>query len=270
MVELFENELNMPNRQSSKGNQLKFKRDNVWYKADYLGYEGLAEYTVSKLLRCSSLKAGEYVDYDLDQISCNGQLFNACRSNDFTEGWQLITLERLFRNMYGESLNSMIYSVRDHTERLKLLVNQIERVTGISGFGEYMCKILTVDALFLNEDRHTHNLAVLTDGSGNYRLCPIFDNGAGLLSNMQFYRSDIEPKALIKIPDASPFHMTFNREIKTMRDLYGSVLKIPKFNSSELSEMLSPLLEYYPKRDRGIIADRVITTIIERAKQIQI
>ena len=62
MVELFENELNMPNRQSSKGNQLKFKRDNVWYKADYLGYEGLAEYTVSKLLRCSSLKAGEYVD----------------------------------------------------------------------------------------------------------------------------------------------------------------------------------------------------------------
>lgn len=223
MVELFENELNMPNRQSSKGNQLKFKRDNVWYKADYLGYEGLAEYTVSKLLRCSSLKAGEYVDYDLDQISYNGQLFNACRSNDFTEGWQLITLERLFRNMYGESLNSMIYSVRDHTERLKLLVNQIERVTGISGFGEYMCKILTVDALFLNEDRHTHNLAVLTDGSGNYRLCPIFDNGAGLLSDTTL-SYPLERDCIYYIDKVTPktFCRSFDEQVEIAESLYGS------------------------------------------------
>lgn len=34
MIELYENELNMPNRQSSKGNQLKFNRDDHWYKAN--------------------------------------------------------------------------------------------------------------------------------------------------------------------------------------------------------------------------------------------
>ena len=83
MIELYEDELNMPDRRSSKGNQLKFKRGEYWYKADYLGYEGLAEYTVSKLLKHSTLDAGEYVDYELDLITYNGQVFNACRSIDF-------------------------------------------------------------------------------------------------------------------------------------------------------------------------------------------
>ena len=55
MIELFENNLKTQNRQSSKGNQLKWESDGIWYKADYTGYEGLSEYVVSELLRKSSL-----------------------------------------------------------------------------------------------------------------------------------------------------------------------------------------------------------------------
>ena len=183
MIELFETELNMPDRKSSKGNQLKFKRDDMWYKADYLGYEGLAEYTVSKLLAYSNLGKDEYVDYDLDRITYNGQVFNACKSRDFCDGWQLITLERLFKQMRGQGLNSMIYSIEDHYERLKMIVDQVETVTGIKDFGAYMCKMLTIDSLFLNEDRHTHNLAVMTDNANKFKAAPIFDNGAGLMSD---------------------------------------------------------------------------------------
>ena len=62
MVKLFEEDKREQGRQSSKGNQLKFEREGIWYKADYLGYEGLAEYVVSKLLAHSSLKEDEYVD----------------------------------------------------------------------------------------------------------------------------------------------------------------------------------------------------------------
>ena len=47
----------------------------------------------------------------------------------------------------------------------------------------YMNKLLTVDALFLNEDRHTHNIAVLMNDKRQFRLCPIFDNGGALLSD---------------------------------------------------------------------------------------
>ena len=42
-VELFEQEIVAPDRQSSKGNQLKWKNGGYWYKADAAGYEGLAE-----------------------------------------------------------------------------------------------------------------------------------------------------------------------------------------------------------------------------------
>ena len=44
MIELFEQNIRTNDRQSSKGNQLKWKNDGKWYKADYTGYEGLAEY----------------------------------------------------------------------------------------------------------------------------------------------------------------------------------------------------------------------------------
>lgn len=56
MVQLFEQDIKTNDRQSSKGNQLKWCRNNVWYKADYMGYEGLVEYVVSRLLEKSSLK----------------------------------------------------------------------------------------------------------------------------------------------------------------------------------------------------------------------
>ena len=44
MVELSEQDIRTNNRQSSKGNQLKWYKNEIWYKADYTGYEGLAEY----------------------------------------------------------------------------------------------------------------------------------------------------------------------------------------------------------------------------------
>ena len=42
---------------------------------------------------------------------------------------------------------------------------------------------MTIDAVFVNEDRHMHNVAVLMSQKGEFSYCPIFDNGAGLLSD---------------------------------------------------------------------------------------
>ncbi len=36
-------------------------------------------------------------------------------------------------------------------DRLKILVEQVERTTGLKDFGIYMSKLITLDALFLNE-----------------------------------------------------------------------------------------------------------------------
>ena len=55
----FEQNIRTNDRQSSKGNQLKWENEGIWYKADYTGYEGLVEYMISHLLKKSSLAENE-------------------------------------------------------------------------------------------------------------------------------------------------------------------------------------------------------------------
>lgn len=76
MVELFEQNIRTKDRQSSKGNQLKWENNGIWYKADYTGYEGLAEYVISHLLKKSTLDASEFVCYDLETIKYGTVIYN--------------------------------------------------------------------------------------------------------------------------------------------------------------------------------------------------
>lgn len=40
---------------TSKGDQRKWKINDIWYKADYMGYESLSEVLISTLLQKSNL-----------------------------------------------------------------------------------------------------------------------------------------------------------------------------------------------------------------------
>ena len=89
----FEQNIRTNDRQSSKGNQLKWEN------------EGMVEYMISHLLKKSSLAENEFVCYDLEEIKYGTVIYNGVKSPDFLgKGWQIITLERLFRNFFGESL----------------------------------------------------------------------------------------------------------------------------------------------------------------------
>lgn len=83
MIELFEHDVRTQNRQSSKGNQMKWLRDNVWYKADYTGYEGLAEYIVSSLIGKSTIDKGSYQSYQTEVIRYKRVEYLGCRSENF-------------------------------------------------------------------------------------------------------------------------------------------------------------------------------------------
>ena len=260
MIKLFEEEIKDQGRRSSKGNQLKFERDEIWYKTDYLGYEGLVEYTVSKLLAYSNLDDSEYVDYELEQIEYNDNIFNGCKSDDFTEGWNLITLERLFKNSYGTGLNKMIYSIQEHTERLKILVEQVERVTGLKDFGMYMSKLLTIDALFLNEDRHTHNIAVMINNEGRFKLAPIFDNGAGLMSDvMMEYPLSKDTLLLMDKVKPKTFCDNFSEQVGIAEKLYGQHMLFD-FGYNEVKSIVD-------KAD--IYSDDIRTRVIEVVMQMR-
>lgn len=245
MIELFEQNIRTNDRQSSKGNQLKWENEGIWYKADYTGYEGLAEYMISHLLKKSTLTENEFVCYNLEKIKYGTVIYNGVKSKNFlSEDWQIITLERLFRNFFGESLYKSLYRIPEHKERLQFLVQQVERMTGLRNFGIYINKLLTIDAFFLNEDRHTHNIAVLMNGKGDYAYCPIFDNGAGLLSDTTMdYHLSGDVYALMDSVQSKTICGEFDEQLDISEALYKTNLKF-QFTKKDVTELLADAKDY--------------------------
>ena len=254
---------------SSKGNQEKWLENGKWYKLDQFGYEALAEVMTSRILEQSNIEKDTpftFVRYEMQTVKVHGFQRTACVSRNFLQsGQSLLTVNALFRQLSATPLIKQLGKLPSDKRRIAYLARAVSEMTGLADFDKYLALLFEIDALILNDDRHLNNIAVLEE-NGRFLYCPIFDNGAGLLSNMQILRADIDPKGLMKSLTASPFQMTFNRSLSTSRALFGSVLKIPQYSERELRETLSPLLNDYPQRDRDIIADRVITCIMERQK----
>ena len=256
---------------SSKGNQEKwFDIDtNKWYKLDQFGYEALTETIISKLLEKSNIESDtpfSFARYEMERLNVHGRDRTGCSSENFLkDGQSIITLSHLFSRQLGTSLKDKLEKLSSDKKRIQYLAEATADYTGLKEFPQYLTLLFEVDALFLNDDRHLNNIAVI-EQNGKFKYCPIFDNGAGLLSNVQFSPMDISPQALIKDLVARPFNTSFTRQINTARNLYGGALRIPKFTAKEIIEVLEPVLEYYPERDRGLIADRVVECILTRQK----
>lgn len=250
MVELFEQNIRTNTRQSSKGNQLKWENESIWYKADYTGYEGLAEYVISHLLKLTNLNECEYVLYEPEQIKYKRQIYNGVRSRTFIdEDWQIITLERLFKNVYNESLTSVLWHMSDVKERLEFLVNAIKNITGLNNWGEYICRLFTIDAFFLNEDRHMHNIAVLMNGKGEYKYCPVFDNGAGLLSDTTMdYPMEQDIYQMISEVKSKSVSQDFDEQLDVAENLYGQNLQF-LFTKKNVSDIVNNA-DMYPLEER--------------------
>ncbi|MDO4961669.1 MAG: hypothetical protein Q4E57_07445 [Eubacteriales bacterium] len=264
MVELFESQIVELNRHSSKGNQLKWRDGDTWYKADYMGYEGLSEYLISQLLKCSSLNADEYVLYEPERIRYKRQIYNGVRSQHFLQGeWQIITLERLFANAFGGSLHESVWHITDAGERFKFLFSQVERLTGLHGFGSYMAKLLTIDAFFLNEDRHTHNIAVLMNAAGEYRLCPIFDNGGALLSDTKLdFPLSADVYELMHEVRAKTISADFDDQLDAAEQYYSSSIRFT-FDRSDVDALLSNAAAFYSEAE----IERVRTVVYQQMRK---
>lgn len=255
MVRLTENDVRTFLLQSSKGNQLKWEQDGIWYKADYTGYEGLAEYMVSGLLKHSNMRADEFISYSTEEIGYRQTVYRGCKSRSFlSAGWQIITLERLFESFYGRSLYKSIFMIQGVQGRAKFLSEQVERMTGLKKFGEYLVRLLTIDALFLNEDRHMHNIAVLCDQTGRYHYCPVFDNGSALLSDTTMdYPMNEDVIDLIPQAHAKTLSMDFDEQLEAVESLYGQSLKF-SYNEHVISDLLEKD-RYYPSEIKVRVRD---------------
>ena len=256
---------------SSKGNQEKWY-DNVadsWYKLDQFGYEALSETLISLLLDRSNIEADTpftFVRYSMEKMHVRGRERNGCASRNFLKaGQSLITVNRLLSRHLGIPVKQKMMRLSSDIKRIAYLADATAEYTGLVDFHRYLTLLFEIDALFCNDDRHLNNIAVIEHAKG-YDYCPIFDNGAGLLSNTQISQMSISPKALVAVLYARPFNTTFTRQMNSARKLFGKQLIMPKLNFTEIRDTLQPLLEYYAERDRGIITNRVTDCILLRQK----
>ena len=159
---------------SSKGTQNKYYDNGYWYKTNQNGYEGLSEYLVSKLLECTNQK--NFVTYEQCQI--NGK--SGCRSLNFLKKDEsFISFHRLYDIYHGGNLSEAVITMNSAGERIRFVKEFVESVTEFD-ISPYLSKVLTLDMITLNNDRHFNNLGLLFDGDA-FRTAPIFDNGKSLL-----------------------------------------------------------------------------------------
>lgn len=184
--ENIENEYIVTQMGTSEGTQVKYKKGDYWYKKDSRGKEGLTEYLVSKLLTFSDLETSDYILYEPGYIND----ISGCRSKNFLrEREELVTFYRLYYNEFGKDLSQVLAGMESMEERIEHVLRFIKQSCGLD-VREYLKKVIMLDMLILNEDRHLNNLAVIFQGD-HFICAPIFDNGVSLLTANQSVNWDL-------------------------------------------------------------------------------
>lgn len=231
----------------SKGNQLKILVDGKWYKGDYLGYEGAAEYLASEVLKQSNVS--NFVSYNLANFNYKQKSFIGCVSSAIQNTYpntEVVTLNNLFLSATDKTIEKQTAG-KNILEKIEYIVNTTERITGIIGFGRYLSALFEFDAFILNEDRHYDNITVLKKiGSSSYMLCPIFDNGAGFLSDIRSdYPLSYPIAKAIETVRAKPITKDFVKQVEAVEHLYGTHFRLNKHFIDNLSNAFNNIENVY-------------------------
>lgn len=231
---------------SPKGNQDKFydEKTDSWYKADYLGYEGLSEYVISELLKCSKIKNPQFqfVQYGLCSCKIGNKQVVGCHSKNFVKDFEIeLTLFRFFKMYYGIDITTHTTKL-PVAEQIKFVVDSVEAVTGLSNFGAFLTLVLELDTFILNDDRHYRNISILKSDNG-FRLTPVFDNGGALLSDEYSYAGN-ELETLVGSVESKPFSRDFDEQLDAAENMYGIQIEFPD-NVKFLKKIEPEVLKYY-------------------------
>lgn len=208
---------------ASRGNQLKWKSGDKFVKLNYIGYEGLAEHMVSWFLQFTDIPKEDYVEYTSCYIYENGRLLGkGCYSEDFLHGRQEITIRRLLET------NIVPFSI-GYDELLDFLYDETGKY-----FKDYLDRILCLDSIIRNDDRHFGNISLIY--TGEYLSAPIFDNGLSCLSDINTYPIDIRFEDNYKAVLAKPFNTDFKRQIHNVKRIsvkYDEFIESMQLSSPE-------------------------------------
>ncbi len=187
----------------SSGCQMKWVANGKFYKLSLLGYEHVAEVLVSELMHCSSLSPTEYVIYSPCLIREDGKVLGqGCYCESFLKDDEY---EVSVANILDSRLAP--YSI-SYDELLDVLYDE----TG-DYHKSYIDKILALDTITRNDDRHFRNISFIRDING-LRPAPIFDNGGACMSDCISYPMSENFDILWKSIYAKPFSLTFGKDLQ--------------------------------------------------------
>ena len=231
---------------TSKGDQPKWHRGSLWYKADHMGYEALAEVVISRLLEKTNVP--DFVRYEPVLIQYEAGEAPGCVSRSFQDRQEmLVPFERLHRAYKGRGLAAELAKLLGPEERIRYTVDFVESATGLQNVGPYLTLLLELDMVFLNEDRHTNNLAVLrNEETGVFCLCPVFDNGLALLSDLHDYPLEQDLYQCVAAVEAKPFDRGFEAQVEAAESLYGVQLEL-HIQNADITVALADMEPLYPR-----------------------
>lgn len=214
---------------SSKGNQRKFYVNGNWIKLDNeYCYEGLAEHFVSCFCYC--IEDFPHVQYISDRFEYRGNIYNGCYSaNMFKDDYSsFISFRSLFKQ-YNIPKNILI-SDESISVNIQNTVSAIKQNTGVDLLN-YLGRLLMLDCLIINEDRHIMNLGAEYNGVvDKYFEVPCFDNGSSLFCTNWTYKSrkSLEENIDFAKSVARPFSKFYDKQLNALLDLGCPKLKINK------------------------------------------
>ena len=114
---------------STKGNQNKWFDGKYWYKADGLGYEGLAEFVVSSLLKYTNVP--NYVEYSLIPLKYKNKAYIGCMSKNFLSEGRTVTLKKLISTYKNKNIYDELSKFETLRDKIKYVVDFVEDITEI-------------------------------------------------------------------------------------------------------------------------------------------
>ena len=198
---------------SSKGNQVKFCKEGYWIKQDTLGYESLAECVTSDILE---LLNWDHVTYGPCKVvyADTGRIVRGCYSEDALKGATEITLGRAIEKIGHTSVSELWSDCTTIGEKCVKLSEVLEPFITSSELNLYLARLVLIDALTMNEDRHTHNIA-FTLADERLIPMPIFDNGAAFCSDIvtpSGYPMDMRVSECLALVASKPFSRSFDEQ----------------------------------------------------------
>ena len=251
---------------SRLGYQTKFTspKGGYWYKEDLRGGEALAEVLVSTFLRsCNYITSKDFVSYYFKHTSVESFDLRTCVSPNFLQKEeQFISFKDLLSLVHPPTENLVGFD-----SKLDFIDSVFQQTVGQS-FREELLRLLTLDVMFRNTDRHLSNFGIILALNGTTRFAPIFDNGLALgVSEGAYFDLDnlirgfgykIKPYELA-VSTLTPQINTSYFQFDVLAFVEFVDKNIPKSNL--LLGFLNLVVLYYPKDCNGIDTKRTLEQV---------